>query len=181
MKKIKDLIYDFNDIFVAVLILAVAAVIILWRVSAIMAYSDYVDNHTAVASSQDVDLSDVDLTLEEVDEYNDNPEEFNSDGTEVQDTDAVQDEGSEDTQTGDVQETENQSQQTADGDFVVNIPSGSSCAKIGSILAEAGACSSADDFVNAVTEKGVENKLKAGTYTIPKGSSMNEIVNILTL
>jgi len=38
MKKLKDFIYDKNDIIIAVLILAVAALVILWRLDIIMEY-----------------------------------------------------------------------------------------------------------------------------------------------
>ena len=38
MKKLKDLIYDTNDIIIALLILAVAALIIVWRMNVIMDY-----------------------------------------------------------------------------------------------------------------------------------------------
>ena len=38
MKKFKDFIYDKNDIIIAVLILAVAALIIFWRLSVILEY-----------------------------------------------------------------------------------------------------------------------------------------------
>ena len=41
MNKIKDLIYNMNDILVAMLILAVAASIIYWRVETIMDYPAY--------------------------------------------------------------------------------------------------------------------------------------------
>ena len=38
MKKFKDFIYDKNDIIIAVLILAVAALIIFWRLNVILEY-----------------------------------------------------------------------------------------------------------------------------------------------
>ena len=38
MNKLKDIFYDKNDILVAVVILIIAALVILWRVDAIMAY-----------------------------------------------------------------------------------------------------------------------------------------------
>ena len=40
MNKLKDIFYDKNDILVALIILAIAAVIIFWRVDVIMAYPE---------------------------------------------------------------------------------------------------------------------------------------------
>ena len=45
MKKLKDIIYDYNDVLVALLIVAVAAGVIYWRVNVVMAYPKYAEAH----------------------------------------------------------------------------------------------------------------------------------------
>ena len=77
MRKIKDLIYDYNDIFVALLIIAAAGAIIFWRVTDIMAYPDYLAGKEQ-SQTADVDFSDVDLTPTNVDEFNENPDDIST-------------------------------------------------------------------------------------------------------
>lgn len=185
MKKIKDLIYDYNDIFVALFIIALAGAIIMWRVSDIMAYPEYLASKERQTSA-DVDFSDVDLSLSDVEEFNEDPGEFNSDGDA---SGAEQPEGNGQTPSGQPAEAAQPPQQAAENpatghvageDFKISIPSGASAAKIGEILKEAGCVSDPDAFVEAVIASGLDSKLKAGSFTIPAGSSMGEIVNILT-
>ena len=52
--------------------------------------------------------------------------------------------------------------------------------KIADILTNAGVVPSAQEFLNEVAKQGVEKRLKAGTFTIPAGASIEEIVKILT-
>ena len=53
MKKLKDFLYDNNDILVAFAILVVAALLIVWRMSAIIEYPKTYINDGAVAESPD--------------------------------------------------------------------------------------------------------------------------------
>ena len=162
MKKIKDLIYNFNDIFIAILILALAVGIIAWRVDEIMAYPEYVASKQQETASQGgVDFSNVDLEEKPVEDFNTEPEEITTQ------------EPTEDTQT---QEPDPVPQT----DTKITIPSGSSGQKIADILTNAGVVPSSQDFLNEVAKQGVEKRLKAGTFTIPAGATVEEIVQILT-
>ena len=82
MRKIKDLIYDYNDIFVALLIIAAAAAIIFWRVTDIMAYPEYLAGKEQ-SQTGEVDFSDVDLTPVDIEPFNENPDEITVDGNDV--------------------------------------------------------------------------------------------------
>ncbi|MDR0851422.1 MAG: hypothetical protein LBN36_02890 [Clostridiales Family XIII bacterium] len=62
--------------------------------------------------------------------------------------------------------------------FVVN--SGEATSTIASNLAAAGLVSSSTDFLNAVKAVGAETRLKAGTFQIPAGSNIDQIIQILT-
>lgn len=66
MKKIKDLIYDFNDVFVALLIVVVAAGVLVWRINVVMDYPNQITSSNA-GKQINVDFSDVDLNKENVD------------------------------------------------------------------------------------------------------------------
>lgn len=166
--KIKDLIYDFNDILVALLILAVAAGVITWKLADIMAYPEYLAQQagTIVASKpteEPIDMSDVDLTIDDtVVDINTNIEDANSEaiGTETP-TPAEEQPAAATTETK------------------ITIPSGSYASKIAQILFDAGLVSSTDDFLKELTAEKADTKLKAGTFTIPAGSTMEEIIAIL--
>ena len=78
LKKIRDFIYDINDIFVAIIIIAVAAGVIYWRSTNIMAYPDYLAQKNSTPSSN-IDFSDIDLEPVPVDpDPNPNPQEQGS-------------------------------------------------------------------------------------------------------
>ena len=74
LKRIRDFIYDINDIFVAIVILLAAAGIIVWRSTAIMAYPDYLAAKNPSSNNVNVDFSGIDLTPENVQNINDNLE-----------------------------------------------------------------------------------------------------------
>ena len=172
MKKIKDLIYDYNDIFVALLIIAVAGAIIFWRVTNIMAYPDYISGKTQTQTGE-VDFSDVDLTPTNVEDFNDNPEDITTD---VPEEGQGEQTPADETQTEDPTQT---AQTDADGNYVVEIPKGSSALGIARILKAQGIISDEDAFMEKVEELGATMKMKYGTYKIPQGSSAEQIINIL--
>ncbi len=74
LKKIRDFIYDINDIFVAIIILLAAAGIIVWRSSAIMAYPEYLAAKNPQPNTANVDFSGIDLTPENVENITQNIE-----------------------------------------------------------------------------------------------------------
>ena len=172
MKKIKDLIYDYNDIFVALLIIAVAGAIIFWRVTNIMAYPDYISGKTQ-SQTGEVDFSDVDLTPTNVDDINENPEDITTDTSEEgqgEQTPTDESPAEDPTQTA---------QTDAEGNYVVEIPKGSSALGIARILKAQGIISDEDAFMEKVEELDATMKMKYGTYKIPQGSSAEQIINIL--
>ena len=171
MKKIRDFIYDYNDIFVALLIIAIAAVVIVWRVNSIMDYPNYVAEKGGnnPVQTADVNLDDVDLSKAPVDEnLNSDPENV---GTEepAENTEAPAE--NTDSSTPAPTETPKPS-----GKF--EVPKGSSADKVGDLLVQAGYISSKADFMSAISGK--ETKIKAGTFTIPEGSTAAQIADIIT-
>lgn len=78
LKRIRDFIYDINDIFVAIVILLAAAGIIVWRSTAIMAYPEYLAAKNPSSNTANVDFSGIDLTPEPVENINENPEKIDT-------------------------------------------------------------------------------------------------------
>lgn len=62
----------------------------------------------------------------------------------------------------------------------VTVDMGSSSQDIAALLKDAGLVGSEEEFLSVVAELGVETRLQAGTFEIPKDASPVEIVNLLT-
>lgn len=137
-------------------IILVAAVLILTRVHAIMSYPDQAIAEETGTSGEETAA--------------DTGEEQAADsGTEAE---TGGDEGSA------TEESDSQDTGIAQ-DTTIYIQSGQSSYSIAQDLMDAGLITSADAFVGTIQAMGVENQLQAGTFTIPAGSSMAEIIDIL--
>lgn len=62
----------------------------------------------------------------------------------------------------------------------IDIPSGSASSKIGEILVSSDLIENENDFIEKAIELKLDTKLKYGEFEIPKNSSLEEILNILT-
>ena len=50
MRKLKDILYDYNDILIALAIMVIAALLIMWRISAIVDYPrEFISDNTEVS------------------------------------------------------------------------------------------------------------------------------------
>lgn len=56
LKRIRDFIYDINDIFVALVIVLIAAGVIIWRSASIMDYPSYVAKHANSGSNTSINF-----------------------------------------------------------------------------------------------------------------------------
>lgn len=171
MKKLKDLIYDYNDIFVAVIIVILAGVIILWRIGDIIAYPKYLAEQNAGEIS-DTNLGDIDLSLTDIENMNDNPEDIDTLPSADSDIDNPQIEEPTAPTEGKEFVTEK--------DATFTVPPGVSSSKIGQLLYDAKLIESPEKFTEAVAKKNVETKLKAGTFKIVAKSTIEDIIVILT-
>jgi len=183
LEKLKDIFYDKNDIIVALAILAVAGFIITQQVDSIMTYPEQLaaevqQEQESIPPEGEGDISGA------------KPE---GEGGSTPPVNDGQGEGeAQEGQSGVVPDqptqpdTPSQTTQTNSGEFktavarTVEIPSGSHSSSIASILANAGVVPSKDAFLSAVSAAGAETKLKAGTFTIPAGSTLSDVVAILT-
>ncbi|HEY7563952.1 MAG TPA: endolytic transglycosylase MltG [Acidimicrobiia bacterium] len=64
-------------------------------------------------------------------------------------------------------------------DVEVTVPPGASARQIGSILAEAGVIESANEFELEVRDQGIANQLRAGSYQLVTGMSIDEVLPVL--
>ena len=176
MNKIKDFIYDKNDIVIALLILAAAAFIIFWRLDIILEYPKIL-------------LGTEDLVIE-------NPVNDNTDvsGDEVKNPaenthDQGKDESGSNGQTG-LDEQSGSNSQT-DSNVSVEIPlwdggmltedvevevSGNSAAAAVGCLIDTGLFESYDEYKKVCENAGLDHeKVAAGTFTFKKGASKETI------
>lgn len=161
MSKIKDFIYDKNDLLVALAIVAVAAFIIMIRVDIIMAYpltvslDDKPADHIPVVSPN-------------------MPDNTNSDSTPVS-------EDPDEPQEGDIPPTVEQPPAESNvGKVSIYIEYGSTGSQIAQLLIDAGLIDTKETFYNAVTNAGADTKLQAGNFKIPSNATPAEIVRIIT-
>jgi len=172
MRKFKDFIYDCNDIVIALVVFAVAALIIFWRVDGIMAYSSYLD---AKAEKQeiDIDFNDIDLDPIEDNPIEDNPTEDNP----VENDDPV---------VQPIIKPNPDSTFVSAEEITLVIPKGAGCDRIARCVAEAYGYTNEDSatFINTFSslakQLGKETSMRYGTYKIPAGSSMTDIINKLS-
>lgn len=75
---------------------------------------------------------------------------------------------------------EQQKQEKKTSNRTITIASGSTAKSIANSLKSQGIISDTNTFLNSLVASGKETKLKAGTFTIPEGSSNDQIISILT-
>jgi cytoskeletal protein RodZ len=158
----RNFLYNKSDVLVAAIIVIVAIIIIWSRIDAIMK-SD--DSSAAKPPAK--------TTTE-------------ASGTETPaDDDTVQpasgDAGAGSGTTADAADTTQTTAPPADGtEVTLTVQSGMSSDQIAVALKDAGLIATSEEFNTAVRSKGAETKLRAGSFKIPAGSSVDAIIDILT-
>lgn len=208
MEKLKDFFYDKNDIVVALIIIAAAALIILGRINAIMDYPQVMAAQIEKQQEQSSQPSGEAGQPENSGGSQTGDGGWENGGQDAnapaggQNGDAAPPADPSKPSTGQNQPASGQSEPSSgqasgsakppastgpnthapvSGATVsVVIPSGSSGEKIGQILVDCGLISQKGDFISAASSSGADKKLKAGTFKIPAGSTMEQILAILT-
>ena len=172
MRKIRDFIYNFSDIFTTLLILAIAGTIIFWRVQIIMGYSELVAKEQP-ETNIDIDFTDVDLTPIDKPDYTEGDPQ--QQGENVDGTDEPQEEVPEV-----IDENYKSKKQVA-----VAIPAGAGYSEAIRYVASAYGFSDDDyfTFYNLLWNKGIDMgadyRIQIGTFTIPAGSSLEDMIKII--
>lgn len=161
MSKLKDILYDKNDILVVLAILAVAAFIITGRIDAIMAYPQ------TILAQQEEDKGPI----------------ISSDMTGSEETKETDEKNSADASTDKSDDNAVAKKTTAEPtgvNYSVYIEYGSTGSTIAQTLLDCGLIKTKNEFYDAVTAANANSKLKAGSFIIPEGSTPAEIVQIIT-
>lgn len=161
MKKFKDFLYDKNDIFIALLILAVAALLITWRMDAIMEYPKTL-------------ISDTEDTSTEIDKDSDEQpaeDDASSDGQDAEDS-------NDDSSNTDDEQTDASASSTALWEngvlskAVTVSVSGDSAAEAVQCLVKAGLFDDYAEYQSVCEKAGLDHqKISAGKFDFAKGSS----------
>ncbi|MGI6205894.1 MAG: endolytic transglycosylase MltG [Anaerovoracaceae bacterium] len=156
----RNFIYDTSDILVAVIIILIAALIITWRVSALMNYSYDGGQTGSTEVSQSADSS---------------ADSSAQDESSSADTSSTSSGSSTDSSSADSSSTDGAGQV-----YEITVTQGETIDEIASVLSDAGLISDNQEFIDAVSEAGAESRIAAGTYEIEKGMSAAEIVTQMT-
>ena len=189
VKKIKDIVYDINDVIIVMVILACAVLLIINRIEIIMAYPHGDDSSILLAEEEKTKTNSgrdqPDTT--DSDYISDNANDASSDDND--DADSEQGEGSSDSdsygphENGEQQGSNMQpAPPTAEQEYPypIYVAFGETAAQIAQKLLDAGIINDKNDFYDAIIAAGAERKLLAGSFTIPRNSSPDDVVRILT-
>lgn len=171
MKKFKDFIYDKNDIIIAVLILAVAALVIFWRLNIILEYPKQLLG---------TDDPSVEAPVDGGNEDDGNGDNTDGDGSNTGGDGDVSDSQGD---TGNGDDGDNNSTQDVPlwqggvltKDVEVEVTGNSASAAI-KCLIDKGLFDDYDEYKQICDNNGMDHeKVKAGTFTFQKGSTKIEI------
>lgn len=185
MNKLKDFLYDISDYLLGLIIIAVIAGLIFFRMGDSLTM-DF--NFMAKGDANESTISKV----SEVEEDTNTPEVKVSDS----DTISLSTEGEENVETGNtlkpvetVQEAPTQVQsvsqakpetsQVADTTVTIKVPQGSSAYGIGKILRSNGLIKNEKDFYNRSIEMKLDSKLQSGTFKLKTSMSLDDIIRKL--
>ncbi|NLM04804.1 MAG: endolytic transglycosylase MltG [Clostridiales bacterium] len=175
MEKLKNILHDYGDVFIAFIIAALMFGVVAWNLG------DWFDNDIDIALNNDTDKpvsmenneqSQVEIINNNSSDISDEEENSSSDTTENNDDIVENNEN-------DQSEDENSN---AKGNEIkeITIPSGSPGTAIANILYENGLISDTQTFIETIEALNMASKLKSGAFQIPVNSSVKEIIDIIT-
>lgn len=175
------MIYDYNDVVVALLIIIAAGFVIFWRVNTVMAYPKYAAEYATTSAGIDIDFSDVNLNPDPVV----NQQDPGADPTAEGETSAsaienpasgpgIADPGS---------PTEGAVEPPVPPDTVTLTISkenkNGSWPAVGNWLLENKIISDKAEFIARVEERKVSAKLQLGTFEFSTGMTLDEVIDKL--
>ena len=173
MNKLKDIIYDKNDMVIALIIVVLAGFLIYNRIDVIM---DYPSVLAAEASSGNVQVTTD--TGEGVDNDQTTADE---EPTQDKPTDPANHTGDTDNQGGGQDSVAGQTTgEPAKSQVSIYIEYGATGDQIAQILIDSGLIDSKGAFYDAVSAAGADTKLQAGSFIIPSDATPAEIIALIT-
>ncbi|KDR95565.1 hypothetical protein SAMN02745945_01416 [Peptoclostridium litorale DSM 5388] len=171
MDKIKNMVYEYSDVFLGFFILASMVCIMGWQL-----YSWFEPSSGYILASDSPASTKASLSENTNSGDNSNKEpavQKNPDISTISQGEASSPE---------VDSSQSQAAETQIVAEIVifQIKRGSACINIANDLESMGLISSSDEFVGKITSLGLENKLKSGSYSMKKGDSVDNIIKTLT-
>jgi len=160
---LRDFFYNKSDLLVALAIILVAAIVILSRVNAIMNYPDTREAETQTAQSDDVSATGETEVTDEL--------------VAADEAAASGDAAASGEEVAGADEQTAQQEPPATVEFIIS--AGESAGKIAENLHAQGLIEDESGFLAELVAQGADTKLKIGTFTIPSGASVSEIIQIL--
>lgn len=202
LEKLKDLLYETSDLILAFVILLVMSSVITWQVSDSMAFNQEFENTPTSVETPSSEESPIDeVPVAEVEEETPEDDDSTMDNEIAAEDDSTVDNESttEDTTVIDESEEEAESTEAPDSteseetdspteevvtatstDVTITIPSGTSGAGIAKILKDNHLIQDTAAFISRIEELNLAVKLKSGTFTINSGTSLDDIIYIIT-
>lgn len=171
-EKVKDILYDSIDYVIMLTIVLVVVFVIGWRLDVLFAKDAFEDKDNNTVIVDNSNRPDPNIHKDEApdNEEIENPEEPNK-STEPTTPNK---------EPKPTTPTEPAPPANNNAEFVkIQIPDGTLPGKIGTILENNGLVTSGKDFVAKAVEMKLETKLKSGSYSIQKGSSLEQVVKII--
>lgn len=164
MEKIKDILHDFNDVFIALIIGVLMFGVVAWNLG------DWFDKDniaSAIDTVPSVGDSDTDRKPEEAID-------------EVQEEEIVESEASDEKPEKTPEEPATEPIQVVVVDNKeITIPSGTPGSGIARILLENGLIDNSQEFIQVVEGLNLASKLKSGTFQIPGTATLEDIAKII--
>jgi len=189
MNKVKDLLYDKNDILVALIILCIAVFVIFSRANYLMGSSGapmfslnssggpghtvWGDN-TSAGSSAHGNQNDQHVAGTDEDE-----DEFGIDDTNGE-NDNYDEQNEDIDETGNIDDTTENASQPATGPHSLYIASGQSVNTIGRNLVSLGIFDSERDFIDTLEAHNAATRIQVGTFIIPADATKEDVIRIIT-
>ena len=188
LKKIKDIVYDINDVIIVMAILACAVLLIINRIEIIMAYPHSGDSAVLLAESERAKSNNGGDQSVATDSDNNSDNTNNASNDDGVNADDEQGDGSNDSDfynsQGNGEQQGNSTQQAPPAveeyPFSLYVAFGETAGQIAQELVDAGIINDKNEFYDAISRANAERKLLAGSFTIPRNASPDEVVRILT-
>ena len=173
----RDFFYNKGDVLIAILIILIAATVIYFRVGIVMGNPDPGERIRDFISSLNLPGQSGEPAVTGT--VDDEGQEGSQTAPPVDtDSPAQEDQTPADEPAAQDDEPEGQTPVTS-ADITITVNAGDAASTIADKLLAAGAISDKQAFLAEVEAQGAASKLKQGTFTIPAGSSISDIIKIL--
>lgn len=167
MKKIKDIFYDMNDILVALIIVAVAALVIYSNIDSILAYPSQMAEEIQTPEDQTPT------------NYAENPPLQGPDSNDSTDQSTTGSGINGQTPEGEDAQGQPGNSEDKPENYSIYINTGSTGEQIAELMISVGLFKDKHEFYNAVAAAGAEGKLQAGNFIIPSDATPAEVIAII--